>query len=266
MERNTAEQVTKIPLRQLNERKSRNLAEARQKMPRLAVLALAILAMVSTPAGAELDQRYLANRDGRATVSDEVFAALTGIYARNGGSIMTGANAAHIVSLVMADGKLDAAETDLLEELADSNIRAVTIRREGSPEPSVVFGTQGGDAGKALDAALDAPLIALWNGDHADWGALVTLHATGPAPARDRVAKLTLNYMLEAARQSEAANAYGPFRQVISSRFALANKLPPEAQQHSRALLYDAAQSAHSRLPDRTPRYLFDWLAPKPTP
>ncbi len=111
-----------------------------------------MIAFGVTPAAAVERTAYKDELDGRAIVSGPVFKALAEIHARHNHGRMTGADADRIVSLLLADGKLDGDETDFLEELANRNVRAINIRPRGAEQPTVVFGTQSGAARTAFDA------------------------------------------------------------------------------------------------------------------
>ncbi len=231
-----------------------------------AILAVGMMAGAGQPAAAADEARYPAQLDGRATVSAAMFSALDEIIRRHGRGQMTGADAERVVALALADGKLDAAETDLLEELASWNIRAISVTTAARSDRTLVFSTQSGAARNALDAALDAPLLKLWDGDAAAWGTLVTLHGTGPRHIRERIGRLTRNKMFDPMVMSDVANTYAPFRQLISSRFALANALPPDQQRFSRNLLYYAANATEKNVPGGRPRFLFNWIIPPAPP
>jgi len=226
-------------------------------------LAVGFLALMSSVSRAETGlSAYTSPLDSKAVTSEGILALIEKIRQRpDWGKSISPADAQAVVDAVMADGRLDWAETDLLEELASDRIRTLALSKAGDPNHIVTFPTLLASSRAPIEEALDMAWEAQWNGGDAGWDALVALYGAGSDHARTRAISIVERKMAAAWSQSNANNEYKPFRQIISSRYAANDKLPADRRRLGKALLAAAAKQVDADDGGRMPDIFYSWIA-----
>lgn len=218
------------------------------------VFAMPFAALLSTTAAAQ------PLPDGEVNgLNQDVFATLQRLQVRSLSSLDL-AGARDVAAAVALDGKIDAAERDLLEELTQRNVRTVSIGRGAAPagDQRVMLYPASGEARQVLVLAIDPALETAWASPRHGWGELLARAATDRAHVRRYlVVKLT-----ERASESNMANRYKPFRDLISELHVDAGLAPGSDAQAARALLFEAAQETDRAVADKLPDFLYNWVNP----
>lgn len=231
------------------------------KMVSLALAAPGIFAL-SCAARAE---QAATNEDDRALAGEQVFAILQNVRADSRGTLNE-LEARQIADAIRADGKLDALEIDLIDELSASSIRAIRIAPEkGNGEP-VILGTQSGPALRVFDELMTEHLTGLFGTDRTaqGWEALVRYSLTSQT-AYKRCQNYLAPGALAAAKQSTVPNTYKPIREYVSGLYAHNNQLPqeePALNDRGRWLIYMSVKLADIDMSDQLPDFLYSWIRP----
>lgn len=205
------------------------------------------------------------NSDGRATASREVIAVLTAATQRPPRPLL-GPDAIRIRDLVLADGKLDDAEFDLIDELSEHSIRTIRITpATGSSEPLFV-GTASGETLRAFEAIFEQRYRAQWDAKDPVKGWTELLREAKISQAsHGRIRRFLGTITIPAAQQSTVANTYAPARKFISD-YALRNeKLPLAERTLGRRLAYEAMVDADIYVRGALPEFIYSWLKNPPT-
>ena len=208
--------------------------------------------------------------DGRADgLNIGVYDVLRAIIRRNPGS-WTLANAVDLRTAVQQDGKIDAAEADLLFEMTQSVFRPVQVRPIGTPAdaPAVQVRTVVGNAKTVLQETynpqLDLPRA--WQGGAPGWQAILRESDRNPVQTR-RVAEFVRVQVADAWEASSIGNGYKPLRELIARVYGYGNAPGTTAAQRDqgRKLLYDAVEQTDRAATGQVPDFLYTWLlAPNP--
>lgn len=216
------------------------------------------------PRIAKAAKRSDGGMDSRATADPRVIKLINEIRR----TVPTGldeAAARQVVVILLEDRQLDMAEYDLLDELTQPAIRAVSLRAADSPDTSVIIGTQSGAVAKILESALDQHVEAmLGNPPTADgWARMLSLAEFSDA-SELRIRRLLVRQLRERLDQSNMANAYDPLARQIALHFDNNAKLPPERVATGRTFLWMACKDLDNATGDKVvPDFLYDWIRPK---
>lgn len=201
--------------------------------------------------------------DGRVNnLNADVFGALQSIRSRNSGSL-TEADARQLSQAIKKDGTIDAAEQDLLTELTQSNVRAITISSAQSPANSVTFGTTSGRTRQVLQETQTptAQLRALAQQGGNGIRELTKIYQRSPADA-ERVVNVLASQGMSAWEQSSVGNAYGPLRGMISAAYSGVSQLEGQDNSDARNMLHKAMNQIDRANNDAVPDFLYNWIRP----
>jgi len=201
--------------------------------------------------------------DGQALADPQVLA----IIGTGSGVSLNEDQAKRIAAVIMADGKLDPVEIDLIDEIIAENIRAINIRPLSGDMAPKFIGTLSGARKQVFVDLLEGYYTELYEAEDAvrGWEALVRQSLISPS-AYNRVSSFLLPKAQAAARESTIANTYKPARELLSGWYARHNALPAELQDRSRWLMYRGFEGADMNLSDQLPDFLYNWVKPQPAP
>jgi hypothetical protein len=177
--------------------------------------------------------------------------------------------APYLQAALLKDGKIDAAEADLLNELTQPRIRSINVSREGSAstEPTLTTGNTGGLAKKIyFDTLYPAEELAasLAKGE-SEWKALI-----GSARTYDgreaQITQMLAEKLAQPLKESSSANAYKPVAQAITQYYnwSVAAGPDPDTVMDGRILVYRAAYTADMKADNVMPDFLYSWLKNPP--
>lgn len=201
----------------------------------------------------------LAAPDGKVTgLNANAFQTLTALS----GSDWQPRHALALRAALWKDGQLDAAETDLLDELTQELTPPGSILIMGEDGATPL--TRSTTSGRALVYLVWAklPEHVRTKGWAEDWGPFLAYASQSPEQARQIVAFLTLDLGRFHA-SSNMANSYGPLRQRIQAMEERANALPAERAATVKALMYRAAEQLDRLELDQVHDFLYKYLQPK---
>ncbi|MEZ0369128.1 MAG: hypothetical protein ACAI44_08605 [Candidatus Sericytochromatia bacterium] len=202
--------------------------------------------------------------DGKVSnLNRDVFTALQGV---KDPKQMTAAETQNLRTAILKDKHIDAAESDLLQELTQDSHQSISIGAQKSPDFSpqdMSFGPAQGPNRQSLQALRTHPdeLNRLWNGGKDGMAELVKLYG-GPPVARNMVMGFVGNQFKEAWTKSNVSNGYAPLRESIAKAYATVNSDDPAAARNGRLMLYDAAQNLDRYVSGTIPDFLYNWLKP----
>jgi hypothetical protein len=212
--------------------------------------------------------------DGRvAGLNSATFAALKSVKTRNPGAL-TEANAMELRTAIMADGKIDIAERDLLREMTQSQFRSINVTVDGAKwstlmDLALVPATSkvatypvSGNAKRVLQDVLDPPvdLAREWAGGSAGWNAIVRAYAKSPVE-ESRVINFVAGKFAEQWELSNMANGYKPLRDEIGKRYGFSNSAGGDAKAGS-TVIYKAMNQVDRNAKDAVPDFLYNWVRP----
>ncbi|MCX6367119.1 MAG: chitobiase/beta-hexosaminidase C-terminal domain-containing protein [Armatimonadetes bacterium] len=213
----------------------------------------------SASQGGKLAEMPPRGNDSRAVADPRILALIrqTRATAPNG---FTEASAKEVVGILLEDGKLDPVEYDLLDELTQPRIRAISLATPGSTE-TIIVGTQSGTVHKVLSAPLDDQVRKLLDAPltQANWASLVERYVYSVSSA---VRTVSLLQRLIAARweASSISNAYEAYAETVGKLFEFSKALPIDKQKSGRLLLYQACKGHDGSRNDVVPDFLYNWV------
>lgn len=202
--------------------------------------------------------------DGRvAGLNDGVLAVLRGIAARN--VVPLRENEAVLVrDAVMADGAIDSAERDLLDEMINTQVRSVIIPDPGAGGSSqIVFYPFFGKAREIVIDTIEPPadFAAAWAGGNDGWRAIVDEAKRGGY--RESRAEIFVTQQLDRLwGESNLSNSYKPLRDEILRLYSASMALNGGDFIPGRQLLFNAANRLDEQRGDAVPDYLYNWVKP----
>ncbi len=175
-------------------------------------------------------------------------------------------SAKEVVAILLEDGKLDAGEFDLLDELTQGAIRAISIDQPGSKESTMV-GTQSGTVQRVLCAPLDEQVRKLLAEPlvEANWAELVDRYEHSGSSAA-RVVSALQGLMAGKWEASSISDAYEAYAATVSKLFGYSKALPADKQKSARWLLHRACSQHDRQRNDAVPDFLYNWVKPTPMP
>ena len=180
-----------------------------------------------------------------------------------GGPGLTAAAADHLIRAIRADGAVDDAEWDLLDELCNARTRSITITPaadSAAPHESVSLTSVAGDTLTRIVAAI--PVLDLekaWNDGASGWAAITAEHGRGGVTAL-RTVHFVADKLAAEWRQSTTANAYKPVTAIITERYKLCDAVGDEAKTASRTLLREAMVLVDVYDAGKLPDFLYNWI------
>lgn len=238
----------------------------------LACLAVTALVVSSGPAAAQGDLGtvpYVAppggtSINGRAVASDAIMAVLLDMQ-RRPVRTMTADDAGRIRDAILADGTIDDAEFDLLDELASWDIRAINIAPASGAGATVVTGTVSGPARDVFDGMFAQHYAEAWNSSDktAGWAELLRQSRFSETGWR-RVMDFLTGMTLPAARAAVATKDYKPVTDLITDMTIRSANLPEADRDAGKRLAFQAWKNADLQMQDAFADYLYVWLLPKP--
>lgn len=201
--------------------------------------------------------------DGKVTgLNLPVFEKVRAIQAA-GGPGMTEAGAEALIQAIRADGSVDPAEWDLLDELCNSRTRAIKITpaaADGAASNESVSLTS--VAGNTLVRVIAAiPVLDLekaWSDGAAGWAAITAEHGRGGVTAL-RTVHFVADKLAAEWRKSTTANAYKPLVDAVSARYKLCDAVG-EAKTASRTLLREGMVLVDLYDGGKVPDFLYTWI------
>jgi len=194
--------------------------------------------------------------------------------ANGGSSVLKAADIPYLQRHLLADGRIDANERDLLVELTHPDIRAIRIHLVGAADPWKGEGTTlaslTSQNSKALRPLLEFEATDLtW--DEADRKA--TLMRIVPASLQssemDELIKGIIAERVKAlAAASTVQNGFAPFRSLISDMLSAVQALEKdgtidsEAGSKVRKMYYDATNRGIEESGAKIPHFLYRWMLP----
>ncbi|WP_373490601.1 tetratricopeptide repeat protein [Parasphingorhabdus sp.] len=211
--------------------------------------------------------------NGLAQVEPSLLALLMERKAANGGSsVLKAADIPYLQRHLLADGRIDANERDLLVELTHPDIRAIRIHLVGATDPWKGEGTTlaslNSQNSKALRPLLEFKAMDLtW--DEADRKA--TLMRIVPASLLssemdDLIEGIIAERVKADAGASTVQNGFAPFRSLISDMHSAVQALEKdgtinsEAGSNVRKMFYDATNRGIEESGVKIPHFLYRWM------
>lgn len=204
------------------------------------------------------------NTDGRAVASPEVLAVISAAVS-SPRRVLLGGDAVRIRDLVLADGKLDDAEFDLIDELSAHEIRAIRVSPASGRAEPFFTGTVSGDTLRVFEAMFEARYRANWDAKDPvkGWRELLR-EAMLSNGSHTRIRAFLGSITKPAAEGSTAANTYGPLRSFISAYSLRNEKLPLPERTLGRRLAYEAMVDTDNMYRGSVPDFIYSWLKNPP--
>lgn len=177
---------------------------------------------------------------------------------------MTEAEAKSVRSAIMKDGRIDAAEKDLLQEMThDSGKIQVSAQATADFHPADLnFTSATGEAKDRLDILANTPnLNTLWDGGSEGRRKLIDFYSISPATAR-RATQFVASKVNQAWQKSNLTNGYGPLRDLIGEAYGAIKDADPETNSKGRTMYYDAAKMVDQYAGDAIPDFVYNWIRP----
>ena len=228
------------------------------------------------PAIAEHVAKY-GKVDGLAPAEPRLLKLLVERRAMNGGSsVLREADIAAIRDHMLADGRIDDVERDLLVELTWPDIRAVRVHSAGATDPwkaeGTTFASISGARRAPLIALLDAPPTTLTWDESDRKGTLMRLARTSRTPGMEGPVKtLIAGKVAEFAQVSTEASKYQPLTRVILDMAMTAKTLEEDCRFATedanavRSTLMAALDEGLKQSGSDFPPTRYTWLKPLPS-
>lgn len=203
--------------------------------------------------------------DGRvADLNAATYAAFQAIKQRNPGSL-TEKDAKELAAAIMSDGKVDAAEIDLLTEMTQSQFRNIRVFAVGTAPTSdqfvQTFPTVGNAKKVLLNVLNPAPDLPVeWAKPDHGWNTLVADYKSSPA-REAAVLGFVAGEMAKKWEASNMGNGYKPLRDEIANIYGLSNR-PGSDTATGKMLLYRAVHKVDDDAQGQVPDLLYNWIRP----
>jgi len=223
-------------------------------------LGLALGALL--PWGASAQEPASPN-DGRVMASPAIMEVVSQTWYRSS-TIMSETEVRKLAEVVMADGRLDSDELDLIDELTVPRIRAINISPRSGTGRMMVVGTLSGENKRLLEQPMEAYYAALYgDGKTAKrWEELVRQSQISDG-ALERVRGFLANKTAAAAQASTVANVYEPARTLIKDWLAHNKALPAELQDRGNWLIFQSFEKGDAATDGKLPDFIYNWTKPK---
>lgn len=211
--------------------------------------------MLAMPVSAAIDGKV-------AGLNPTTHAALKTIKTRNPGSL-TARDTTELKVAIMADGKVDDAERDLLEEMTQSQFRLITATLANSnPADDVKTYPTAGSAKQVLLETLNPPLDLdkSWNGGMAGWHDIIREYKKSAAN-EPRVINFVAGKLMVRWKESNIGNGYKPLRDEIGRLYGFSNSAGSNTNA-GRTILYHSMKQVDQNEQDKVPDFLYNWVRP----
>lgn len=213
--------------------------------------------------------------DGRAPVDPPLMAVLAQIRADNGGkSIFDLAEVQRLRSHILADGRVDGHERELIAELSHPLLRVVVVYPFDREDPfageRLAFASLSSRHRPELEPLLDFPSIEQnWKSEprREAIGKLILQSRSSPA-MREAVQMFLSERFRELIPTAKVPNGYAPVRTVITDMLGAVQTmekdgtLDQESSADARLMFHDAIDRASKASTPPLPRFLYNWLRP----
>jgi len=203
--------------------------------------------------------------DGKVQgLNQAAFDALAAVKKRNPGSL-TERDAKELEAGVMADGKVDLTEQDLLIEMTQSVFRNITVRPVGSSQPSdpqvMTFPTVG-NAKRVLQNVLNPQLDldGAWAEGTSGWKDVIAESRKSPQQ-ETRVINYVSGKLSEQWVLSNMGNGYKPLRDLIGKLYGYSNSAGADTEA-GRKIVYRSMEQLDRNTTDSVPDFFYNWLNP----
>jgi hypothetical protein len=203
-------------------------------------------------------------RDGRvAGLGEGVMVVLRRIKASN--VVPLRENEALLLrDAVMADGAIDSAERDLLDEMINPQVRSVLIADPAAGGSSqIVFYPFFGKAREIVMDTIEPPIdfASAWAGGNDGWRVIVEEASKGGY--RESRAEIFVTQQLERVwNESNLSNSYKPYRDEVIRLYSASMALSGAQVVPARQLLFNASNRLDEQRGDAIPDYLYNWIKP----
>jgi len=178
---------------------------------------------------------------------------------------------------ILKDGKIDANEQDLLNEiLSGQSTVAIKSQSVSNSNPvELTFNNKWNATGLNVLRNISAPgthnpttnnadLNKAWTKGGEDFRELTQIYSRSPADA-ERVTNFLADKVSKAWDDSSITNGYGPLRSLIATGFAGVNQLEGDANVQGRWMVHNAIKQVDTK-PDGSdgaiPNFLYNWIRP----
>lgn len=198
--------------------------------------------------------------DGSMLVDQQVLAVISQARQR-GSTLLNDAEVGRIRELLLADGKLDENERDVIDELTAGNIRAINTRLIGGDGKITTIGTLSGPREAYLREAMNVHYASLYGAELSvgGWEELVRQSRISDG-ALVRMRNFLGAKALVAAKESTTANAWKPARALLTDWSTKNKEIAPELQDRGRWLIHDGFKIADEATNNALPDFIYDWV------
>lgn len=207
----------------------------------------------------------MANIDGKVTgLNKDVYQALQQIKSKNPGPL-TQLGATKLTEAILKDGKIDAAEEDLINELCSDKVVMIEGQKTADFNPAtLIFKGTSTEAKGILSSlrAVDPKLVALWDKGPSGYKELLTIHSRSPEDA-NKVKNVFMSKLGEAWQKSSFLNAFQGMRDFIGKVYTDMSQLEPAQFEQGKQLLYETCAQLDAGIADLIPDAAYDWLKKK---
>ena len=203
-----------------------------------------------------------ANLDGKVSdLNPTAFEALAAVKRAKPGPIDE-KDAQELKRSLLADGKVDDQERELLDELLASRMQSITVSELGQSQKSLVVFPVSGKAREVLMEVLHPPLDFAQEWEKGAAGYANIVESVKQNPPGEKAALAFLEQKLgESWHESSTANAYRPLRDRMNQCQDWAMKCSGNVPL-ARGLLYKAMLELDEKESDRIPDFLYQWIRP----
>lgn len=223
--------------------------------------ALALLAPLPAPAA---EPAPAPTHDASMQVDQQVLDVI--LKARQRGStLLNDTEVSRIRELLLADGKLDENERDVIDELTAGSVGAINTRLIGGDGKITIIGTVSGPREAYLREAMNVHYAALYGEELtvAGWEELVGESRISDG-ALGRMRDFLGARALVAAKESTAANAWKPARTLLTEWSTKNREIDPALQDRGRWLIHDGFEIADEATNNALPDFIYDWVNKPP--
>lgn len=206
--------------------------------------------------------------DGRATASEQIVTILATASNRRPNTLLTPEEANSIRLLILADGKLEESEFDLLDELAAPQIRAISTTSISRPGNQSINGTTLGQSKEILESVFYGYYSKQWQATdtYAGWAEIIK-HGKFSEGAHDRVRKFLGKMAFDAAKSGGDQVPNRPAIALLGQYLGRNEKLSYDDKVYGRRLIYEAFSDVDYYMNDALPNVLYEFLRnPPPRP
>ncbi|MDP3907784.1 hypothetical protein [Novosphingobium sp.] len=198
--------------------------------------------------------------DGRAVAAEAVIGIIVAAQLRPARFLQV-EDAQRIRAVLLADGKLDDSEFDLLDELASGRIRAIMIRAASGKGQPAITGTVSGPTLAVFDAMFGQHYEASWQAaDQVSGWAELVRQAKFSDSAHTRVRKFLAAKLLPAAKEVTPANASKPLITQLGLLIKRNGGLPEQDQAFGKRLMFEAFSDVDAAMNGAIYDGIYSWL------